>query len=242
MHRDEVVGALNIYSGEKDTFGEEEVEFLKEVAGDIALGLKTLRLEKELEDNLKIMRECLGGIIRAMELAVEKKDPYTAGHQQRVSDLARTIATQMGLPKQNIEGIRIAASIHDIGKIAIPAEVLTKPGRLSQNEFAMIQNHVKVAYEIVKEVDFPWPIATIILQHHERLDGSGYPQGLKDHDTILEARILAVADVVEAMSSHRPYRPALGTDKALEEIEKNKGKLYHPRGGCLYEGFQRGKV
>ncbi len=226
LHGDKVVGALTIYSGEKDVFGNGKVEFLKEVAENIHLGIKMMRLEKKLEENLKNMREYLGGIIRAMELAVEKKDPYTAGHQQRVSDLARSIATQMGLPKEKVEGIRIAASIHDIGKITIPAEVLTKPGRLSENEFAMIRNHVEVACEIVKEVNFPWPITNIIFQHHERLDGSGYPQGLKDHDIILEARILAVADTVEAMCSHRPYRPALGTDKALKEIEENKSILY----------------
>jgi len=190
---------------------------------------KRKRAEQELQQSFERLRKTLGGIIRAMALTIEKRDPYTGGHQQRVSNLARAIATEMGLSNEQIEAVRTAATIHDIGKIVIPAEILIRPGRVTDMEFSLIKYHPRAAYEIVKEIDFPWPVAKIILQHHERMDGSGYPQGLKGEDILLEARILGVADVVEAMSSHRPYRPALGVDKALEEIEKNKGKLYDPQ-------------
>ena len=156
----------------------------------------------------------------------ESKDPYTAGHQQRVSQLATAIARKMGLPEDRIEAIKFASLIHDIGKFIIPGEILSKPSKLSKTEFTLIKEHPKTGYNIIKDVEFPWEIASIILQHHERLDGSGYPMGLKDKEILLEAKILAVADVVEAMNSHRPYRPALGIDKALEEISMNKGKLY----------------
>ena len=141
----------------------------------------------------------------------------------------------MSLPQDQIKGIRVAGLVHDIGKMSIPAEILAKPSKLSETEFDLIKAHPQAAYDILKSIDFPWPVADIILQHHERLDGSGYPKGIKDGDILLEARIIAVADVVEAMSSHRPYRPALGTDKALEEIEKNKGTLYDPEAvdACL---------
>jgi len=170
----------------------------------------------------------MNGIIQAIALTVERRDPYTAGHQRRAADLARAIATEMALPKDKIEGIRVAGIIHDIGKISIPAEILSKPGNLNEFEFHIIKDHAKVGYEILKELEFPWPIAQIVFQHHERIDGSGYPQGLTGEDILLEARILGVADVVEAMASHRPYRPAKGIEKALEEILQNKGRLYDP--------------
>ncbi|MBC7188967.1 HD domain-containing protein, partial [Candidatus Aerophobetes bacterium] len=197
---------------------------------------KRKKAEKELKESLETLRKLLEEIIRAMALIVEKKDPYTAGHQQRVSSLARAIATQMKLPEDQIEKIHIAAILtaailHDIGKIIIPTEILSKPSKLTDVEFSFIKKHPEIAYEIIKEIEFPYPIAQIALQHHERMDGSGYPQGLKGENILLEARILAVADVVEAMSSHRPYRPALGINRALEEIEKNKGKLYDPEVG-----------
>jgi len=152
----------------------------------------------------------------------------TFGHQQRVSQLAVRIAQEMKLPEDKIEGIRIASLIHDIGKIGLPTEILTKPTKLSDIELNLIKGHSQIGYDILKSIDFHYPIAQIVRQHHERLDGSGYPQGLKDGEILLEARIIGVADVVEAMSSHRPYRPALGTDKALEEISQNKGILYDP--------------
>jgi putative nucleotidyltransferase with HDIG domain len=164
-----------------------------------------------------------------MILTVETRDAYTAGHQQRVTDLARAIAKEMGLSEHQIDGIRMAASIHDVGKIGVPAEILNKPVRLSNIEFNLIKIHPVVGYNILKQIQFPWPVARIVLQHHERMNGSGYPHGLSGEDILLGARILGVADVVEAMVSHRPYRPALGIDKTLEEISKNRSTLYDPQ-------------
>jgi len=163
------------------------------------------------------------------------RDPYTAGHQRRVADLARSIATEMNLPHDTIEGVRVAAVIHDIGKVSVPAEILSKPGKLTQNEFELIKDHAETGYDILKDVEFPWPIAEMIRQHHERLDGSGYPRGLKGDDTLIEARVIALADVVEAIASHRPFRPAHGIEVALDEIKKNRGTLYDPEAvdACL---------
>jgi response regulator RpfG family c-di-GMP phosphodiesterase len=186
------------------------------------------KAEKDLQESFANLRKALDGIIQAVALTVEKRDPYTAGHQRRVADLARAIASKMGLPKRQINGIRIAGSIHDLGKTCVPADILSKPGRLTENEFGIIKAHPEVGYDILKNIQFPWPIAQTILQHHERLDGSGYPAGLKGEDIILEARIVAVSDVVEAMSSHRPYRPALGIEMALDEIKKGRGSAYDP--------------
>jgi len=182
----------------------------------------------ELQISLANLRKALGGIIQAMSLAIETRDPYTSGHQQRVADLARSIAQEMGLPEDQVDGLRMAGIIHDLGKIAVPAEILSKPTKLGNIELALIKIHPQTGYDILKDIDFPWPVAEIALQHHERMDGSGYPQGLKGKDILLEARILAVADVVEAMASHRPYRPALGMDAALDEIAKNRDTLYDP--------------
>ena len=184
------------------------------------------RSENELQETLKTLRRALGGTIQAIALTVEKKDPYTAGHQQRVSDLARAIATEMRLPKQTIDGIRLAGSIHDIGKNCVPADILSKPGKLTDHEFGIIKTHPEVGFEILRGIRFPWPIAKAILQHHERLNGTGYPSGLKESDIIIEAKIIAVADVVEAISSHRPYRPALGINVAIHEITKGRGTIY----------------
>jgi putative nucleotidyltransferase with HDIG domain len=167
--------------------------------------------------------------IEAMALTVEMRDPYTAGHQRRVTVLAVALAKELALSEAEISGIRVAGIVHDIGKIQIPAEILSKPGRLTELEFSLIKNHPSVGYEILKSVEFPWPVAQIVLQHHERMNGSGYPLGISGNDILLEARILSVADVVEAMASHRPYRPALGIGQALGEIWKNKGILYDSR-------------
>jgi putative nucleotidyltransferase with HDIG domain len=158
--------------------------------------------------------------------ALEARDPYTAGHQRRVAHLASAIAMEMGLPQENIDGIQMAGSIHDIGKLAIPAEILVKPTKLTNIEFSLIKEHAQSGYDMLKDVESPWPLAQIVHQHHERMNGSGYPRNLKGDEIIIEARIMAVADVVEAMASHRPYRAALGIEVALEEIEKNKGILY----------------
>jgi putative nucleotidyltransferase with HDIG domain len=161
-----------------------------------------------------------------MVSAIEMRDPYTAGHQSRVADLASAIATEMGLPQEKIDGIRMAGSIHDIGKLSIPAEILSKPTKLTDIEYSLIKEHSRSGYEMLKNVESPWPLAQIVYQHHERMDGSGYPRNLKGDEILIEARIMTVADVVEAMASHRPYRPGLGIDAALAEIEKNKGAHY----------------
>ena len=184
------------------------------------------RAESELQQTLDSLRKSVSATIQVMVSAVEMRDPYTAGHQIRTADLARAIATEMGLPKDKIDGIRMAGSIHDIGKISIPAEILSKPTKLTNNEFSLIKEHSHSGYEMLKNVESPWPLAQIVYQHHERMDGSGYPRNLKGDEIIMEARILAVSDVVEAMASHRPYRPGLGIDAALAEIEKNKGTHY----------------
>jgi putative nucleotidyltransferase with HDIG domain len=159
-------------------------------------------------------------------MTVETRDPYTAGHQRRVANLARTIAQEMGLSSNTVDNIRMAGIIHDIGKISIPAELLAKPTKLTNIEFSLIQVHPQTGYDIIKDVGLPYPVAEIVLQHHERLDGSGYPQGLKGDQILLEAKIISVADVVEAIATHRPYRPARGIEPALDEIEKNIGILY----------------
>lgn len=179
--------------------------------------------QKQAEERLK---KTIDATIDTMSKTIEAKDPYTAGHQHRVYQLAIRIAQELNLPKDKIEGIRIASLIHDIGKIGLPTEILSKPTTLTEIEFSLIKNHSQIGYDILKSIDFSYPIAQIVLQHHERLNGSGYPNNLKGDEIILEAKIIGVADIVEAMSSHRPYRPALGIDKALEEISQNRGTLY----------------
>jgi len=191
--------------------------------------LKTLHLDQralELKTSHERTRLVLEGTVQAMSKIVESRDPYTAGHELQVARIACIIAQKMFLSYDQVEAIRIAGSLHDIGKIAVPSEILTKPGRLSRLEMEMVKTHSQNAYDILKTIEFPYPIAQIILQHHERMDGSGYPQGLSGEDILLEARIIGVADVLEAMSSHRPYRPALGIETAIEEIVKHRGVLY----------------
>jgi PAS domain S-box-containing protein/putative nucleotidyltransferase with HDIG domain len=182
--------------------------------------------EQENERTLMQLRSALEGIVQAIIKTVETRDPYTAGHQRRVAQIACAIAKEIGLPKDRIEATRIAALIHDIGKINVPSEILTKPGKIDENEWNIIKTHPEVGYDILKEIEFPWPIADIIIQHHERINGTGYPSGMTGEEISIEAKILAVADVVEAMSSHRPYRPALGIEKALEEITAKKGEFF----------------
>ena len=184
------------------------------------------RAEEKLQHTLDILREAVSTTIQVMVSAVETRDPYTAGHQIRVADLSCAIASEMGFSSNEIEGIRMAASIHDIGKLSVPAEILSKPTKLSDIEFALIKEHARSGYEILKKVESPWPLAEIAYQHHERMDGSGYPRKLKGEDIIIEARILAVADTIEAIASNRPYRPGFGIDTALDEVEKNRGILY----------------
>ncbi|MCD6182758.1 MAG: PAS domain S-box protein [Thermovirga sp.] len=187
-----------------------------------------VRARTELEMSHEKLNMAFEGIIKVLNRTMALRDPYTAGHQERVSQLACAIAKKLGLDKKRIEAVRLASLVHDIGKIAVPVEILTKTSSLSEIEFAFIKVHPKIAYDILSKIEFPWPIAEIVLQHHERLDGSGYPQGLKGDQILLEARILAVADVVEAMSSHRPYRPALSLDEAIKELLCGRGKIYDP--------------
>ncbi|MBI4763679.1 MAG: PAS domain S-box protein [Deltaproteobacteria bacterium] len=200
--------------------------------------------EGRVGNSIEKLRKAMGGIIQAMSLTVEARDPYTSGHQRRVADLARSIAQKMGLSENQVDGLRMAANVHDLGKIAVPAEILSKPTKLNSLEFQLIKIHPQTSYDILKDIDFPWPVAQIVFQHHERINGSGYPLGLSGEDICLEARILAVADVVEAISSHRPSRPALGIDKALEEISTNKGILYDRDvvDACLRLFYEKGYI
>jgi PAS domain S-box-containing protein len=182
--------------------------------------------ELKLNDSYHKVKNAIKSIVLAMAQTLEMRDPYTAGHQRRVADIARTIAKEMNLPGDEVEGVFMASLIHDLGKISIPSEILSKPSRLSSLEFDLMKMHPQIGYDILKSMNFPWPLADLVHQHHERCNGSGYPLGLKGDNILFGARILSVADVVEAMASDRPYRPALGIDKALEEISSNKGKLY----------------
>jgi len=184
--------------------------------------------QEELQQSFTKLRKTLDETVQSLASAVEMRDPYTAGHQERVAKLACAIAKEMGLPAGQVEGIRMAGIIHDIGKIYVPAEILNKPSRLNEAEIMLIKKHPQVGYDILKGIEFPWPIAQIVLQHHERMLGTGYPQGLSGGDILLEARIIGVADVVEAMYSHRPYRPSVGVEKTLQEISKNRAILYDP--------------
>jgi putative nucleotidyltransferase with HDIG domain len=186
------------------------------------------RAEEELQKGLGKLQRAFEGVVQAMAMAMELKDLYTSGHQQRVAQLACALGAELGLPPDRIAGLRVAGLLHDLGKIAVASEILSKPGKINQYEFAIIKAHPQIGYDILKTIEFPWPVAQIILQHHERLDGSGYPAGLTGEEILLEAKILGVADVVEAMSSHRPYRPAIGISQALEEISQKKGLSFDP--------------
>ncbi|MCZ7584014.1 MAG: response regulator [Deltaproteobacteria bacterium] len=184
------------------------------------------RLEHLVEERTADLSKALVGIVNAMSVTVEKRDPYTAGHQTKVAELARAIATEMGLAAQIVEGTYLASLIHDVGKISVPSDILAKPSELLEEEFALLKRHAEAGYEILSGINFSWPIAEIVRQHHERLDGSGYPRGLTGDAILVQARILAVADTVEAMASHRPYRQARGVDAALAEIQRGAGILY----------------
>jgi len=227
------IGILSIYAAEPDAFDAGEVELLTELGNDLAFGIETLRTRAERDrtawqhlHHAEILQKSMEQSIQAIAAIVDARDPYTAGHQRRVADLAAAIAREMGLPEERIHGIHLAGVVHDLGKIRVPAEILAKPGKLTDIEFMLIKVHPQAGYEILKDVEFPWPIADIVRQHHEKLDGSGYPQGLKGGEILLESRIMTVADVVEAMGSHRPYRPTLGIDAALAEIERGRGTVY----------------
>lgn len=225
----EILGSLTIYAAEANAFNQDEITLLEEMASDLTFGIRMLRLRQKQKQYAELLRKSLEGTVLTIAAMVEMRDPYTAGHQRRVADLATAIAVKMGLSEEQARGIHLAGTIHDLGKIQTPAEILSKPGKLSTSEFNLIKDHPQNGYEILKGIDFPWPIAQMVLQHHERLDGTGYPQGLKGEAILLEARIISVADVVEAMSSHRPYRAGLGIDVALSEIVKGRGVHYDPQ-------------
>jgi putative two-component system response regulator len=207
-------------------------EFIARLKRVIAERRSRSDLKNALADvklNLDKLRRAMDGIVEAISVTVEMRDPYTAGHQKRVAELACAVAREMALSEDDIYGLRMASVIHDLGKITVPAEILSKPGQLSGLEYELIKSHVQAGYDILKQIDFPWPLADIILQHHERMDGSGYPNGLKEEEILLAARILSVADVFETIASHRPYRPSLGLQRAMDEIRENRGKLYDGR-------------
>ena len=205
----------------------------KELSSNIEIAIykhNSERLVRESEEKYRELyakqRKTLTGIIEAMAIVVETRDPYTAGHQRRVSELAGAIARDMGRPADIIEGTTIAAGIHDIGKLGVPSELLSKPARLNEIEFQLIKSHSRTGYDILKNIDFPWPIAEIVYQHHEKINGTGYPRGLTGKDILMEAKIITVADVTEAIATHRPYRPELGIDVALKELAVSRGVLF----------------
>lgn len=200
----------------------------EELIGAIYKSTRVHFQQHELEKERERVLDILEHTVAALSRAIEKRDPYTDGHQKRVAQLAEAIGVEMGLSKHSVSGIRLAALIHDIGKIIVPAELLSRPGRLSPTEFELIKMHPQSGFEIVGDIDFPWPIGQIIQEHHERMDGSGYPGGLKGDEILQEARVVGVADVVDAMASHRPYRVALGIEAAIAEIKANRGRLYDP--------------
>ena len=244
MGEDTAFGALNIYSTNVNVFDDSEVNILREFSEDLAFGINVIRGQRLHDETQSKLSKTLLETIGAIAMTVEKRDPYTAGHQTRVAKLSVEIARSLGWDKDRVEGLRLGATIHDIGKIYIPAEILNRPGKLSEHEFGMIKTHAEVGHEIIAGVDFPWPVKEMILQHHERLDGTGYPHGLKGDEIVEEAKIIGVADVVEAITSHRPYRPALGIDVGLQEIERGRGTAYDPEivDACIKvikeDGFQ----
>jgi len=187
-----------------------------------------VRAEETIRDQLARLERALTGTIGAVSRMVELRDPYTAGHEQRVGQIAAAIAGAMGLDENTQRGLRIAGALHDVGKITVPAEILSKPSRLTIAEFELVKAHADQSYDVLRGIEFPWPVAEVARQHHERMDGSGYPRGLKGEQILVEARVTAVADVIESMASHRPYRPGLGLPQALAEIELNAGRLYDP--------------
>ena len=228
-------GALILTAYRENEFGDTQVHYLKETALDTSFGIEMMRTKGERnrlalqeEHHELVLRNSLEDALRAIAMTIEMRDPYTAGHQRRVADLALAIAKELGLSDEEAHGVYLAGVVHDIGKINVPTEILVKPGRLTELEYQMVRAHVTSSYDILKGISFPWPLADIVHQHHERMDGSGYPLRLKSGDILFGGRILAVADVVEAMSSHRPYRAGLGIEVALAEIERERGVLYDP--------------
>jgi HD-GYP domain-containing protein (c-di-GMP phosphodiesterase class II) len=225
-YRRKYLGFVKIYSYMKNAFNNEDARYLKEITDIISIELSTLRFEQKLKEKYLQLKNILYGFMDALVVLSDKRDPYTGAHQRRVALVSSKIAKELNLDEERIEGLYVTSLLHDIGKICVPLSLLSKPGKLSEHEFGVIRGHCLEAYDILKNIDFPWPVAQIILQHHEREDGSGYPNGLENGQILLEAKILAVADVLEAMSAHRPYRSAPGFKKAIQEVKDNKEKLY----------------
>jgi PAS domain S-box-containing protein len=220
------MACLSAYGATKSTWSEAERKLMDQVASALGFGINTLRTGIAKAKSERALRVSLEQTIQVIAGTVDQRDPYTAGHQRRVADLCMHIARKMGLPEDRVHGLRLAASIHDLGKVGIPAEILSKPGPLTAIQYSLVKEHAQMGYDIVRSVRFPWPIAEMVLQHHERMDGSGYPNGLVGDQILLESRILAVGDVVEVMATHRPYRASLGVEAALEEISRGRGKVF----------------
>ena len=219
-------GALAIFAAEAGAFDCDELAVLTSIAGSLTLGVRGIRARCERDGAIASLEASVQQAVQALSRAVELRDPYTSGHQQRVAVLAAAIGERMGLSREDVRAIRVAAVLHDIGKIYVPAEILCKCGPLSKAEMDLMRAHPQAGAEILEKIDFPWPVAETVRQHHERLDGSGYPRGLRGDEILPAARVIAVADVVEAMVSHRPYRPALSSQRALDEIAGGRGVLY----------------
>lgn len=226
-NNDHLAGILLLsHKTRRAPYTNEERRLLQTVSTDIAGSIDSANRYENIKQKHSDLQKVIDGIIHAISLVVETRDPYTAGHQRRVAELAKAISEEMRLSEWQVMGVYITGLLHDVGKVAVPTEILSKPGKISQNEFSMIKNHSKIGYEILQRIEFPWPVTQAILQHHERINGTGYPAGLSGDEIIIEARIIGVADVVEAMSSHRPYRPALGLNSALDEIASGSGIVY----------------
>lgn len=230
-HEPQAIGALTVYANLPSAFGEIETQLFESLAKEIGFGLAAIEkqrlLDKEVKERERLNDQLVNALnttIEAMSKTMEWRDPYTAGHQKKVALLSQAIARKLGWSEEKIRGLYLAALVHDMGKIATPAEILTKPSMLSETEMTLIKEHPKTGYDILKDIPFTWPIAQAVYQHHERLDGSGYPNGISGDAIIPEARILAVADTIEAMTSHRPYRPGLGLGKAIELVKAEAGK------------------
>lgn len=208
----------------------EELQEMHEKTAELEkIVVRDNRLERELQQSYKKLQKFIASMAYIITEIVEIRDPYLRGHHQRVSKLATAIAQEMKLPQDKIEGVKFASLVHDVGKVNLPTEIVSKPSKLVEVEFNLVKNHPRTGYEILEKVDFPWPIAEIVFQHQEKIDGSGYPRGLKGDEILIEAKILGVANVVEAMSSYKSYRPALSIDEALVEISKNKNILFDPK-------------
>jgi putative nucleotidyltransferase with HDIG domain len=229
-HGSHPFGVLLVYSKVPNAFGHSEIQLFESLAKEIGFGLRSIERQHQLDDQIhekeqtqERLASALRSTIEAMSRTMEWRDPYTAGHQKRVALISVAIARKLGMPEDAAQALYMAAMVHDIGKVSVPAEILTKPTRLTDLEMQMVQGHVEAGYQILKDIPFPWPIADMVHQHHERLDGTGYPNGLKGDQICLEARILAVADTIEAMATHRPYRSARGLAAAMDEIRSEAG-------------------